>query len=260
MFFCFQSDLFHLCTSMEYSLPHAVMAFLQEEHSLHLPKSYFISSSTKSTKITLIYTRKKPESFKNSKKKCRSINSLMNNKISRHSGHYSPSSTDDYTQRPRSVQHGKFACGQSKLTRRICASTPGRGYSSEARTREMRLSPGTAKMPTDPVIRSSPSKDHMSISQLTSNTRGHPDSDWDDTFGVLSPRSLLSDRPPTPGREFNSSNSPRPPTPNASNYDNLMSNKKHGLIQTSRETTTRKTANQMLNTKTWIHPDPLFHA
>ncbi|GFS10481.1 hypothetical protein ElyMa_001324500 [Elysia marginata] len=44
---------------MEYCLPHAVLALLQEEDSPQTPKSYFVRSGTHSTKITLVYTRRK---------------------------------------------------------------------------------------------------------------------------------------------------------------------------------------------------------
>ena len=44
---------------MDYCLPHAVLALLQEEDSPQTPKSYFVRSGTHSTKITLVYTRRK---------------------------------------------------------------------------------------------------------------------------------------------------------------------------------------------------------
>lgn len=215
------------CSSMEYSLPHAVMAFLQEEHSTNLPKSYFVSSSTRTTKITLIYTRRKSNSLKPSKKKSMTNGSVMNSEGKKHRSSYSSSSTDDYTQKSHSVQPCKYdSCDHSKLNRRMCASTPGRGYSGGMRTREMHRSQAARKMATDPVLRNSPNKDSLSLRDFTANAEGHEDFDGDDNFGILSPNSLFGDRPPTPGRDLNSSISPRPPTPNASNYASLMSSSK----------------------------------
>ena len=50
---------FSLIPRMDYCLPHAVLALLQEENSPQTPKSYFVRSGTHSTKITLVYTRRK---------------------------------------------------------------------------------------------------------------------------------------------------------------------------------------------------------
>ncbi|RUS80579.1 hypothetical protein EGW08_011673 [Elysia chlorotica] len=55
---------------MEYCLPHAVLALLQEEASAQIPKSYFVRSGTHSTKITLVYRRRKRKSAKESPLAC----------------------------------------------------------------------------------------------------------------------------------------------------------------------------------------------
>nr|KAI8751586.1 hypothetical protein BgiMline_016117 [Biomphalaria glabrata] len=216
---------------MEYCLPHAVLALLQEENSPNSPKSYFISSSTKNTKITLIYARRKNASAKSVARK-----GLPRNSRER----YSSSGTDDYSHRTRSESNRNYVTMQSRgHNPRICASTPGRGYNDAARVRgESGRHLGTAKMPTDPLKRS-PSKDHLTIGHFASSNHGS-DSDISNHYAALSPHSLADDRPPTPGKQFFPSSSPRPPTPNFSNYTSLLSGAHGDLTRPSRHSPSRE--------------------